>query len=414
MSEYGVNQKGFNKKTREEISKDMEILAKNLFGDEINLADNSPLGKFIKLNAFEMNRLWDLAEGIYNATFLNTATGQALDNIANYLGIKRKEATAARGKVIFSGEAGTLIKPDTLLETDEENPVQFKTINQEDVVLINSTSSPNLGEAEVPIRAITKGANTNVDAHTITQITNPLPGIDSVTNPKATAGGQEEETDFELRERYKASVAAPGGSTIAAIKSNVLKVDGVRACLVEENDTFDFDKYGRPPKSFETIVLDGVDEDIAQAIFERKPAGIQAYGQETVEIYDDANNPHLVNFSRAEEAHIYVKLELTVDETKYPEDGDKLVKDAIISYIGGKNSKEELALGLSLGQEVIYSKLFDVIYSVSGIKDVKFSLAKSNQKIESDQLEFKAENLTIKSNQVATTSLDKIEISKVE
>ena len=68
---------------------------------------------------------------------------------------------------------------------------------------------------------------------------------------------------------------------MASIKANVSEVDGVSYLEVYENDTVStVDTI--PAKAFEVVVQGGTDTDIAQAILEKKPAGIQAYGTDPI------------------------------------------------------------------------------------------------------------------------------------
>ncbi len=83
--------------------------------------------------------------------------------------------------------------------------------------------------------------------------------------------GQDEEIDAELQDRYYASLGKVGARRVESIEANVLdEVEGVRAAIAIENDTNVVDAEGRPPHSVETVVLGGLDEDIAMAIFKKK------------------------------------------------------------------------------------------------------------------------------------------------
>lgn len=76
-----------------------------------------------------------------------------------------------------------------------------------------------------------------------------------------------------MQDRYYESLGKLGSRRIESIEANVLDdVPGVRAAIVIENDTNVEDADGRPPNSFETVVLGGLDEDIAMAIFRKKVA----------------------------------------------------------------------------------------------------------------------------------------------
>ena len=396
MSDYGVTKNGFNKKTFETILEDMQNRAKSIFGNDVNLSDASPLGKFIKINALEMSYIRKMSEDVYNSVYLDTAEDQALDNLVSFLSLQRKKATSSKGKAVFNGDEGVEIPQGFKIETDSEDPIIFQTTESG---VIDSS-----GSIELSISAVEEGEYTNISANTITVITNPISGLDSVNNPNPTEGGQDRESNFALRERYKKSVSGPGGSTLASIRANVLTVSGVRACNIEENDTFEVDDKGRMPKSFEVIALGGADLDIGEAIFDKKPAGIQSEGDITTEIKDDSNNTQLVNFSRALEVEVFADITLDIDSSLFPENGNELVKDKLIEYIGGTNSNNDTLLGLSLGENIVYNKVIDAVMSVAGVVDCTVAIGKSDNPTGTA-------NITIANNEVASTSIDNINIS---
>lgn len=76
--------------------------------------------------------------------------------------------------------------------------------------------------------------------------------------------------------------------------------------------------FGRPPHSFEIVVLGGADADIAQAIYGSQPGGIGSYGLTTVQIFDSFNNPVNISFSRPTEIPIFVTIALTTDTYNTP------------------------------------------------------------------------------------------------
>ena len=81
MSDYGVTPEGFKLKPREVITEDLKSRAKNLFGNDINLDTDSPLGKFIQLISWELSKNWHSLEKIYNSHYVNSASNQSLNDI---------------------------------------------------------------------------------------------------------------------------------------------------------------------------------------------------------------------------------------------------------------------------------------------------------------------------------------------
>lgn len=67
--------------------------------------------------------------------------------------------------------------------------------------------------------------------------------------------GSGEESDNVLRTRRVVELGRRGSSTVAAMRADILQVDGVTFCAVYENDTDSTDSAGRPPHSLEAVVL---------------------------------------------------------------------------------------------------------------------------------------------------------------
>lgn len=214
--------------------------------------------------------------------------------------------------------------------------------------------------------------------------------------------GADEETDAELIKRYYDSLGKLGNRRVESIKAKVLdEVEGVRACVVIENDTMQEDADGRPPKSFETILLGGEPADIARKIFEAKPGGIQAYGSIVKDVNDSHGMVHKIGFTYAAVVPVHVKV--YVKKTRdYPINGDDQIKEQVVKYIGG-TYENELHGGVGMSENVIVSRCESRMFVVDGVKDVRVELS-------TDGTAFKNENVLIAFPQVAETDTSKIEV----
>ncbi len=125
-------------------------------------------------------------------TFAGSASDDKLDQRVAEMGVIRLPASPAKGTVEFTGVEGTVIPAGTLVMTP--NGIQYLTDN---TVTIDS-----LGKASASITAVQGGKNGNVSAEVITILSEPISGVTSVSNPEATYGGEDEETDEALRIRY--------------------------------------------------------------------------------------------------------------------------------------------------------------------------------------------------------------------
>ena len=240
MSEYGVTEHGFKRKTYDEILESMKNRAKSLFGDDVNVTSASPLGLFVRLFAWSISLIWAVAEKVYNSAYVDTATNQSLDYVATNLNIERKGPKPSEGEIVINGTPGTEIEQGFMVETDNDSSIRFETKY--------STVIESGGSVTVPIIAKESGAHTNVPANTITVITNPASGIDSVNNPTETEMGRDRETDTELRDRYYNQLAQNSTDIIQAISSAINNLDGIKQVKPFENDTMSTDDLGVPPK----------------------------------------------------------------------------------------------------------------------------------------------------------------------
>ena len=193
------------------------------------------------------------------------------------------------------------------------------------------------------------------DANTIETIQSPLVGWDTVTNPFAAIVGKVVETDAELRLRFLQAKFQDGSNTYEAIYAAILKLDGVKQVVIYENETDTaFVSPPVPAHSFYPIVLGGITTEIAQAIWNNKPAGILSYGTVTTGVADSQGILHDISFDRPTDLPIYISLSITVDST-FPTDGEDLIKASLVEYLGT----------LGIGEDVLYSRLYTPINSAT-------------------------------------------------
>ena len=242
--------------------------------------------------------------------------------------------------------------------------------------------------------------SSNTAEGTITTITNPKLGIESVTNVKPFEGGRNTETDAEFRERYYKSVDFAGGVNIDAIIAEVYEsVEAVIAVTGEENDTDFESESGLPPHSFEVVAYGGLDEEIAKAIFRRKAAGIQTFGNTTVSVLGASGQTFDISFSRPTPVKVWVRVTDLVTDQHFPLDGVEQIKRSLVSFIGGNTRG-----GLNIGQDVIRVVLPTEVLKVPGVVDF-------NLQISPDGESFGWGNIEIAARQKAVTEESVVSVS---
>lgn len=440
----GVTNAGFVPKRFNEIITSLQENAKPIFqdlvqpGEEVDVGDTSTIGRMIGLVALDLDEVWQALQQVYQAFDPNSATGVALDNIVQYMGVTRQigRPTVLRasvwgavgtylpiGQVIrgttadqfvstteltfsaadfigFSVEPTSIVEGEvcsftfiveegiytltrTILAGDTVNTVLNDWKSQFDALLLsryntyieNNKLYFTLNEyfAYVTVPSLTNSVivdvkkrltfNSSVEGDisapigTATTILTPVFGWTSVINEISAERGSTEESDEELRERFRISKAVRANNTAEALYSQLLELEGVGFVRIYENTTDATDLLGLPPHSFMAIVRGGTNTDIGQVVWNNEPVGIASFGNTSVVVRDTQNVERTVNFSRPTETPIYVKVQVTKTGNTFPADGVEQIREAVLDY---------LSTNSTFGEDIIYTRLFTPINTVPG------------------------------------------------
>ena len=389
MPDYGVSSTGFNRKRLNQLLDELNSEVKSIFGENFNVSPESPDGQINGVISESNANLWEIAEEAYNAFNPKAAAGTTLSNLVQLNGITRLAATRSHVELTLTGDSGTVIPEGSLISTSDTGDELSTDVS----VTIDGT-----GNAIVQATALEFGPITML-AGTITEIDNPVTGWDTVNNTADAIEGTNEESDPDLRARRQRSVARDAQAIIDGIQSAVENIDNVTQALVLENDTDAVDANGLPAHSFQVVVSGGADIDVADIIWLKKPAGIQAFGDITEQIIDSQGVSHDISFSRPTAVTIYVEVTLTTF-AEYPANGDDLIKQAIVDYANG-DLVDNRSFGLA--DDVIYTRLYTPINSVVGheIDDLQISISSpasgtANIAIAVDEIsDFQIANITV-------------------
>ena len=210
-------------------------------------------------------------------------------------------------------------------------------------------------------------------AGTLIEIETTVDGLDSVYNRYDLTTGRNEETDTELRQRYLESLAVTGVGTLDAIVAAVKRVQGVSDASGVENDTETTSPDGVPAKSFKIVVVGGQNDNIAQAIWDTKPAGIRAFGTIFGTAYDLGGLSHNVYFSRPMPKYVFVKVSYTLYDEETLNIPEQDIHDRIVTGINAYGRT------LKVGNDVIPNRIYGYIYDViQGIEIDEIKVALSN------------------------------------
>ena len=146
----GVTEAGFVPKRFNEIIASLQANAKPIFqdlvkpGEEVDTGDTSTLGRLIGLISLDLDEVWQALEQVYQAFDPNSATGVALDNIVQYMGITRQQGKPTVLRAAVWGLLGTLLPQGQVIRgSTPERFVSTATLTFSQTDMIGFSVFPN-------------------------------------------------------------------------------------------------------------------------------------------------------------------------------------------------------------------------------------------------------------------------------
>lgn len=230
----------------------------------------------------------------------------------------------------------------------------------------------------------------------LTDIVTTYAGWDAVSNNVPANTGREAESDTALRQRWNNSLYTRSVGMTDSIASALLTLNGVTSAYVYENDQDTTDADGRPPHSIEAVVNGGEVDEIGLTIWQKKSAGIDTYGSQSVSINDSQGFPHTINFNRPLVVPIYLNIAVTeYPEEALPPNAQTMIVDAVINY--GNT--------LTVGNDVILQRFMGAIYqNVPGIGYITVTAS-------TDGVTYSSTNISIDARHVATFDPTRVQVT---
>ncbi|GAG56119.1 unnamed protein product, partial [marine sediment metagenome] len=237
--------------------------------------------------------------------------------------------------ITFTGADGVQEQP---LLVEETNTLKTSSVA---VTITITETTPGEYQGTIGMICTVTGAE-NANAKTLNVINTPIAGFTSTFNAVDAILGRDVETNAEARIRRNESVVTSRSATVEAIKTKIADLNNdeyaslpqLTDIIVYENNTSITDAKDMPPHSVMAVVrqtgdVDTRDQEIAQAIFDSKAAGIEtSYGFATggnavvKTVTDTMSIDHTINFARPDSISIYLGLYNFSTDSNYPTDGD--------------------------------------------------------------------------------------------
>lgn len=330
--------------------------AREAIDELFELTPDTAEGQIMRILLDSQQGTADLQQELYATIDPDQATGTGLDAVCSMTGTQRKPQTQGKVTLRCNLDGGTTLTGGVTQAWSEDNPETTVVLDEDFTSPAGPADDYDLVFTFVEYGEIVAPAGT-IDTRKTTET-----GWNSVTNPADADPGDERETDSDIRERRVTELTLGGSTSPDSIQAALSAITTIQQVIIKNNPR-PISQDGMPPNSIEPVIWDGdppaTDNDlIAETIYKEAPSGIQSYGSTVVPYTDTQSNTFDIGFTRA--LKLRVELEFTiVTGTGYP--GNDAFKAAIAAW------DEE---NLSIGDDVIRSKLICAANSVAGVTDV--------------------------------------------
>ena len=327
------------------------------FGDDLNLADETPQGQLIAIEAMERVQLDEAIVSVANGISRDRAIGYQLDQLFSLLDIDREEPTFSTADVTIAGRSGIDVPAGSIVRSTDGDLWRTRA-----TVTISAR-----GMATVAVQAEEPGLITAATGE-INTIVSTLGGWDSVTNPAPAVAGKPREDDVAYNTRYGRLTASNAVGPAESVRGALIKLPAVRKAEVYENTTTaSVTARGLtiPVRSMFTVV--DADDDaaarqaIASTILLKRTIGLPTTGGTG----DEARavnvirrqQTHTVNYRVATKVPVSLTVGIRVEPESFPGEGYTQIHRAILDVVAALEIAEPLSL----------SKLYVPILAIGGV-----------------------------------------------
>jgi uncharacterized phage protein gp47/JayE len=320
----------------------------------VDLTVGSILRAVVEANAAVILWLQGLILQLLATTRAATSSGSDLDSWVADFGLTRLPGVASSGSVAFARFTATqqaVVPIGATIQTGDGSQQFSVTIDTTNPAynagLGGYVLAAGVASISVPVQASSVGAAGNALIGQINTLTQPIPGVDTVSNAAAFTNGADAETDAALRTRFIAYVASLSKATKAAILYAITSLKQGMVAVLVENMLY----AGTTQNGYFYAVIDD---------------GTGAPGSTLLSTANnaiDAVRPFTVAFGVFAPVVVTANVGMTITTASGYDHTETalLVKAAVQNYINA----------LSLGQTLTYSRLAQVAYDASpGVTNV--------------------------------------------
>ncbi len=275
----GIN--GLVTQSLDEIREDLINKFKEIYGQDINIEQNSPDGQLLNIWAQEKKDMLDLFTQYYNNLDPDRVIGIPQQILYKLNGLIIQAYTYSYVYVnVTVTEDVTLQGLDDNIENSDGTGYTVRDENGNRWILAN-TQNLSQGTHLLNFRAGDLGSITALP-NTINVMETILKGVSAVNNPANNyITGNTGESPAQFRRRRNQAMAVPSQGFDESTQSQMLNLSNVTQCKVYDNRT-DEVVNGIPAHGIWVIVEGGTPADIGRVIYNNLPPGIPMKGNQTV------------------------------------------------------------------------------------------------------------------------------------
>ena len=333
------------------------------FGGNIALADETPFGQLIGIQALALAEIDEQIAHLVNGVSVSSAKARQMDDLGTLLAIRRGGATHSTVTLALAGVSGTVVPSGSRARSQAGD--EFETL--EEVILPADSRT-----IDVLAQAVETGP-IEAQEQTIRTIATLITGWETVTNEIAAIPGVDQTPDSRYRQHYRDRTARLATAPLDALRAG-LDEAGVLRHRIEENYTNEAvtrQAHTLKPHSILCVCYGGEDQAIADAILKHKGVGVDMSGTTTV------GN---VSFVRIEEIPIAIAL-TTTGLANFPGDGFARIRRNLVEYGRGEwmsAPNDFYTEGFQIGEIIDVNRLYSPINAVPGHRASSLSVTLQN------------------------------------
>lgn len=307
---YEINNQGIQTPELADIINNLITQYQNVYGANINVSQNTPDGQLINIKAQNQVDTNEVANYIYNSFDPRIAEGRALDRNVAYHGIKRNGGSYSQIPINLNINATTTLQGLDNNYNDPTGTGFTVADNAGNNYILITTTIVQTGNNILSFRAQNLGV-LQPQLNSITNIITPQVGVIGCNNPSAPIQiGVDEESDYDLRNRFNNSFELGGYGNFGNVISALYDLEGVNSVSGENNYTNVISANGTEPHTVWLIIQGGADDELATTIWQTLSSGCGMRGNNSIPVKNIFGNYDYILFDRPTIENLFIEFDL--------------------------------------------------------------------------------------------------------